>query len=317
MRPLVRRVCPSSGWASPRRTTGRPRSRRSKPAAGIVPPERTHAGSVPKPRRQAADTASMTRCGRSSTAGGTWLPARTRVWTVGGAAPQGAVVAAAPPRPGPGRARAGPRAWQRRGAGSRSCFPRPGSQRSVRSPSPPGAGSSAPTHSTRARPTQPVRPPRAATPARTVPRPPLAYDHLAQCLQSLERFACDEIVVVDHHTQPQSLEPLATRFPRVRFIPLAGNPGFAAGVNPWCEGNDPRLRPAAESGRIVTSDVHPLAAWLDAHPGAAVCGGVVHEAHGTIQARRAGLLASRPALPAAPVGSRACGRATRSPRGPW
>jgi hypothetical protein len=40
-----------------------------------------------------------------------------------------------------------------------------------------------------------------------------------------------KVVVFAHQMPPQSLERLATRFAAVRFIPIAGNPGFAARAN--------------------------------------------------------------------------------------
>ena len=113
-----------------------------------------------------------------------------------------------------------------------------------------------------------------------------AYDDLARCLESLARFAGagDEIVVVDHETQRESLDPLAKQFHAVRFVPVASNPGFAAGVN---RGVRETVRPYVlllNPDSIVTSDLRPLAAWLAAHPAAAVCGGTVYESDGTVQA---------------------------------
>ena len=113
----------------------------------------------------------------------------------------------------------------------------------------------------------------------------LAYDPLADCLASLTPFVAPaDIVVVDHSTQPQSLDRLAARFPLVRFIPDAGNPGFAAGVNRGVRETTGEYVLLLNPDCIVTSNPSPLAEWLTGHRNAAVCGAIVREADGSIQA---------------------------------
>jgi N-acetylglucosaminyl-diphospho-decaprenol L-rhamnosyltransferase len=113
----------------------------------------------------------------------------------------------------------------------------------------------------------------------------LAYEPLADCLTSLTRFvAPGDVVVVDHSTQPQSLARLTARFPLVRFIPEAGNPGFAAGVNRGVRVTTGEYVLLLNPDCIVMSDPSPLAEWLARNPGAAVCGAIVREADGSIQA---------------------------------
>lgn len=113
----------------------------------------------------------------------------------------------------------------------------------------------------------------------------LAYDPLADCLTSLRPFVAPaDIVVVDHSTQSQSLERLTARFPLVRFIPEAGNPGFAAGVNRGVRATTGEYVLLLNPDCIVMSDPSPLAEWLARNPGAAVCGAIVREADGSIQA---------------------------------
>ena len=113
----------------------------------------------------------------------------------------------------------------------------------------------------------------------------LAYDPLANCLESLAPFVAPaDVVVVDHQTHLQSLERLATRFPAVRFIPIAGNPGFAAGVNRGVRETTGEYVLLLNPDCLVASDPRPLASWLAAHPKAAVCGAIVRESDGSIQA---------------------------------
>jgi len=113
----------------------------------------------------------------------------------------------------------------------------------------------------------------------------LAYDPLANCLESLAPFiAPADVVVVDHQTQPQLLERLATRFPAVRFLPIAGNPGFAAGVNRGVRETTGEYVLLLNPDCIVSSDPGPLASWLANHPEGAVCGALVREADGSMQA---------------------------------
>ena len=113
----------------------------------------------------------------------------------------------------------------------------------------------------------------------------LAYDPLAGCLASLMAFVAPaDIVVVDHSTQPQPLERLTASFPLVRFIADAGNPGFAAGVNRGVGETTGEYVLVLNPDCVVTSDPRPLVEWLAANRNAAVCGAIVREADGSIQA---------------------------------
>ena len=112
-----------------------------------------------------------------------------------------------------------------------------------------------------------------------------AYEHLANCLDSLTPFGVQvDVVVVDHQTDAGSLQPLSARFPRVRFIPESGNPGFAAGVNRGVRETASEYVLLLNPDCIVSGDPRPLASWLADHPRAAVCGAIVREADGSIQA---------------------------------
>jgi GT2 family glycosyltransferase len=113
----------------------------------------------------------------------------------------------------------------------------------------------------------------------------LAYEPLADCLASLAPFVSpSDIVVVDHHSQVDLLARLRERFAGVRFIPQADNPGFAAGVNRGVRETTAELVLLLNPDCIVDSDPHPLASWLAANRRAGVCGAIVRERDGSIQA---------------------------------
>ena len=61
-----------------------------------------------------------------------------------------------------------------------------------------------------------------------------SYDELEACLTSLTRaldLARDEIIVVDHDSDPARQAEIAERFPYVRLCATDANPGFGAGMN--------------------------------------------------------------------------------------
>lgn len=113
-----------------------------------------------------------------------------------------------------------------------------------------------------------------------------AYDDLERCLTSLAHHEPDTpVVVVDHAADEPRGRALAERFPAVRYEPRPGNPGFAAGVNDAARHAGPGplllLNPDCE---IAAPIVRPLADALDTYPQAAVIGGIVREADGSVQA---------------------------------
>jgi GT2 family glycosyltransferase len=113
------------------------------------------------------------------------------------------------------------------------------------------------------------------------------YDELASCLESVRpHLAGDlEVIVVDHASDAAAVARLGERFPWVQFIAVAANPGFAAGVNRGARAAAGRFLLLLNPDSILDSDVaHTLAAWLDGHPRAAVAGGLVREADGSVQA---------------------------------
>jgi GT2 family glycosyltransferase len=114
-----------------------------------------------------------------------------------------------------------------------------------------------------------------------------AYVELTACLETLERFVGDdlEVIVVDHATDRVAASHLTQRFPWLRLIATAENPGFAAGVNRAARAASSTYLLLLNPDCAVTTDIaRPLAGWLDAHPHVGACGALVREPNGTIQA---------------------------------
>ena len=113
----------------------------------------------------------------------------------------------------------------------------------------------------------------------------LAYDPLADCLESVSRHVpAADVVVVDHDTRVDLLEPLRARFARVQFLTSHDNPGFAAGVNRGVRATTGDFVLLLNPDCVVTGDLLSVVSWLAAHPAAAVCGVLVREPDGSIQA---------------------------------
>jgi N-acetylglucosaminyl-diphospho-decaprenol L-rhamnosyltransferase len=112
-----------------------------------------------------------------------------------------------------------------------------------------------------------------------------SYGELERCLASIARHAPEvDVVVIDHDADAPRLRAVTANYPRVRAFPRADNPGFAAGVNAAAG------HATASVMVLVNPDVEllgpavaRLAGALAAHPDAAVVGGQVRNADGTIQ----------------------------------
>ena len=112
------------------------------------------------------------------------------------------------------------------------------------------------------------------------------YDELGRCLASIGTHEPDvEVIVVDHDADPVQGRRLAGDYPRVTYIPLSENRGFAAGINRAARlATTPLLvilNPDVELGAPI---VAPLAACFDSRPDAGIVGGLVREADGSVQA---------------------------------
>lgn len=115
-----------------------------------------------------------------------------------------------------------------------------------------------------------------------------AYDELDACLTSLARaldLSRDEIIVVDHDTDPARRADIAERFPHVRLVPTDANPGFGAGMNAAAARATGQvllvLNPDAEASAGLG---HHLVTWFDTEPSVGMVGPLVRTGDGVIDA---------------------------------
>ena len=111
------------------------------------------------------------------------------------------------------------------------------------------------------------------------------YADLRDCLASLEVGGPGvEVVVVDHAGDPDAADAIAAAFPPIHLLRVAGNEGFAAGVNRGVRFLQSRfvllINPDAVAGPGVCQ---ALADWMDAHPDVAVAGPRIRNTDGTVQ----------------------------------
>ena len=101
---------------------------------------------------------------------------------------------------------------------------------------------------------------------------------LADCLESVLPQV-REVVVVDNASDPRSFEPVIARFAhdsRVRVIRSPDNSGFAAGCNAGvAASSQPFVFFLNPDCFVAPGSIHRLCAALDAHPGAALAGGLL------------------------------------------
>jgi hypothetical protein len=114
------------------------------------------------------------------------------------------------------------------------------------------------------------------------------YGEIAACLGSLAAAldpARDEILVVDHGSDPAALGALAARFPAVRWLPTAQNPGFGAGINRAARAaSGQRLLVLNPDATISSNLPAQLAATLDSAPDIAIVGPLVRTGDGRLEA---------------------------------
>jgi hypothetical protein len=114
-----------------------------------------------------------------------------------------------------------------------------------------------------------------------------SYEEIGSCLESLGRFLADdvEVIVVDHESDRIAAADLTRMFPRVQFVAVDHNPGFAAGVNRGARAAKGAYLLLLNPDCRVESDApHQLAAWMEAHPRVGVSGAQVRESDGSVQA---------------------------------
>jgi N-acetylglucosaminyl-diphospho-decaprenol L-rhamnosyltransferase len=114
-----------------------------------------------------------------------------------------------------------------------------------------------------------------------------AYDELNACLRSLESDTSSrevETIVVDNASDMDALAPVSMQHPRVRFLPQAGNPGFASGVNEAARHAKGESFLLLNPDAVVSPGAVP-AMWrfLAEHPRVAAVGARVYDPDGTVQ----------------------------------
>jgi len=113
-----------------------------------------------------------------------------------------------------------------------------------------------------------------------------SYEELHRCLTSIER-ACGSaaVVVVDHESRKDEADRLFQRFPEVELLRVAGNEGFAAGVNKGVRATSSLFILLLNPDCVVEPEaICRLTDWLERHPDVAVAGPRIRNADGTVQA---------------------------------
>jgi GT2 family glycosyltransferase len=112
-----------------------------------------------------------------------------------------------------------------------------------------------------------------------------SYEELHGCLSSIDR-ACGSVsvVVVDHASRRDAADLLSERFPNVQLQRVAGNDGFAAGVNNGARASSSQFLLLINPDCVLEPDaVCCLVDWLERHPDVAVAGPRIRNADGTVQ----------------------------------
>jgi GT2 family glycosyltransferase len=112
------------------------------------------------------------------------------------------------------------------------------------------------------------------------------YDEINRCLASIEAHEPDvEVIVVDHDADARHGRELTAAHPRITYDPRSENRGFAAGINRAARrATQPLLLILNPDVELRGPVVGTLAACLNSHPHAAIAGGLVREADGSVQA---------------------------------
>jgi hypothetical protein len=113
-----------------------------------------------------------------------------------------------------------------------------------------------------------------------------SYHELRACLASLRNADGNPVViVVDHESDRAAADALSTEFPDVRLLRMAGNEGFAAGVNRGArEADHPFIILLNPDCVVEPATCRVLAEWMSAHPDVGAAGPRILNADGTVQA---------------------------------
>jgi GT2 family glycosyltransferase len=112
------------------------------------------------------------------------------------------------------------------------------------------------------------------------------YEELDVCLSSLaqQRNGRLEGTVVDQGADEDAVRELSKRYPWCRFVPMATNQGFAAGVNRGASVSAGKYLLLLNSDCVVRAGLwQTLAEWLDHHSDVAAVGPRIRNEDGTVQ----------------------------------
>jgi GT2 family glycosyltransferase len=112
-----------------------------------------------------------------------------------------------------------------------------------------------------------------------------SYEELHGCLASIER-ACGSVsvVVVDHESDAAAADLLKQHYPAIQLQRVAGNDGFAVGVNKGVRATSAPFVMLLNPDCVLEPEAAcRLADWLDTHSDVAVAGPRICNADGTVQ----------------------------------
>ena len=125
-------------------------------------------------------------------------------------------------------------------------------------------------------------------------------DLLRRCLKSVIKYAGDlsvEIIVVDNGSSDGSPEMVAREFPEAAVIANSGNEGFAAAGNQGMEAAAGRYLLLLNNDATLFAGALPaMVRYMDAHPGAGVCGPRIVNGDGSLQVYSKGYYPSVPRI---------------------
>jgi hypothetical protein len=112
-----------------------------------------------------------------------------------------------------------------------------------------------------------------------------SYEELHGCLGAIDRTCGSvSVVIVDHACNAAAADLLIERFPNVQLHRVAGNDGFAMGVNNGARSTSSPFILLLNPDCVLEPEAGcRLVEWLESHPDVAVAGPRIKNADGTVQ----------------------------------